>query len=151
MTLLQANRLLLPVFLLLCVPVHANTSNVCNLASKRGGLIKYSVSIDPDKQGSKVLIADFDDDGSKDHLKWLDPGAGSIIPADNAIATLTLTSHKSFTLEQQHLHVVKLNRNYYVVTGWLETEQGPWHRDVFTVTRTGFDKICSFSGPGLGH
>lgn len=63
--------------------------------------------------------------------------------------TLTLASNdKSFTLEQQRLYVAKVESHYFVVTGWVESEQGPWHKNVFAVTAKGFRKVCAFSGKG---
>ncbi len=131
---------------------HASPADVCKLASQRTGLIKFAVPIDPDHAGNRVISADIDRDGAVDQLKWFDPGSGSIIPADYSIATLTLASRgQGFKLEQQRLHVVKIELSYYVVTAWVDSEQGPWHREVFAVTSKGFSKVCSFSGQGLGH
>ena len=126
--------------------------SVCELAKKRGGLNPYAVDVSPDQNGNREIVTDIDGDGLRDKIAWFDPGSGSIIPADNSTLTATLSSSgRTFTLEQQRLHVVKYQSNYFVVTRWLESERGPWHSDVYAVTRTGITKICSFSGKGLGQ
>jgi hypothetical protein len=33
----------------------------------------------------------------------------------------------------------------------VETEQGPWHKEVFSLSREGIKRICSFSGKGHGQ
>jgi hypothetical protein len=152
MTPSRAARVLVPLTVLFSVSIHARAADVCMLASERAGLIKYAVQVDADQDGNKVVTADIDRDGSKDQLKWFDPGSGSIIPADNSTATLTLkSSATSYKLDQQRLYVVKLEARYYVVTGWLETEKGPWHKEIFAVTSKGFNKLCSFTGQGHGQ
>jgi hypothetical protein len=116
---------------------------------KHGGLTQYTVQVDPDKNGSRILKTDIDLDGSVDELRWFDSGSGSSMPADNSTLTLTLTSNsKSFTLEEQRLHVVKFESHYYVIATRVESELGPWYRDVFAVNKSGITKICSFSGKG---
>lgn len=131
------------LFLCLCASSSAfgESSRVCELAVKRGGLVQYAVQVDPDQDGSRTVRADFDLDGSDDELRWF----------ENSTLTLTLTSNgKRFTVEQQRLNVVKLDSHYYVVTTRFESELGPWYRDVLAVTQKGIDKICSFEGKGQG-
>jgi len=131
--------------------VFAEPSRICELAVKRAGLVQYTVQGDADQDGIRTVKADFDLDGAVDDLRWFDPGSGSTIPADAPTLTLTLTSTgKSFTLEQQRLGVVKFESHYYIVTTRVDSELGPWYRDVFAVTQQGITKICSFSGKGQG-
>ncbi len=147
----RANNLCLLLCLSASSSAFGEPSRVCELAVKRGGLLQNAVQVDPHQDGSRAVKADIDLDGSDDELRWSDPDSGSIIPADNSTLTLTLTSTgKSFTLEQQRLGVVKLDSRYYVVTTRLESELGPWYRDVFAVTHEGITKICSFEGKGQG-
>ena len=136
----RANNLVLVLCLCASSSALGEPSRICDLAVKRGGLIPYAVQVDPDQDGSRTVKADVDIDGSDDELRWLD-----------STLTLTLTSNgKRFTLEQQRLTVVKLDSLYYVVTTRMESELGPWYRDVFTVTQNGINKICSFEGKGQG-
>jgi hypothetical protein len=126
--------------------------SVCELAKKPSGLTPYAVNVSPDQKGNREIVADIDGDGSGDKISWFNPGSGSIIPADNSILTVTLSSSgKTYTVEEQRLHVVKYQSDYFVVTGWVESERGPWHSDVYAITRTGVTKMCSFSGKGLGQ
>ena len=130
---------------------YGEPSRVCELAVKRGGLVQYAMTVDPDKDGNRTVKTDIDLDGSDDELRWHDPGSASIIPADSSTLTLTLTSNsKSFTLEQQRLLVVRFESHYYVITTRFESELGPWYRDVFAVTQKGITLICSFEGKGQG-
>ena len=146
-----ANNLSLVLCLCASSSTFGETSRVCELAVKRGGLIQYVVHVDAAKDGSRTVKTDIDLDGADDELRWFDPGSGSIIPADRSTLTLTLTSNrKSFTLEQQRLGVVKFESHYYVVTTRFESTLGPWYRDVFDVTQKGITKICSFEGKGEG-
>jgi hypothetical protein len=132
--------------------VVAEPSRICALAGTRAGLVKHAVKVEPDRYGNRVVAADFDLDGSVDSLKWNTTGSASIIPADNSTLTLSLTSSvKSVELEQQRLYVVKFDSRYFVVTSWVETEQGPWHKEVFSLSREGIKRICSFSGKGHGQ
>jgi hypothetical protein len=125
---------------------------ICTPAASRGGLGEYAVDGEPGQEGERRLAMDIDRDGAEDELRWSSPGSGSFIPADDSTATLTLAAnHKVFALLQQHLHVVKFEHRYFVVTGWVESEQGPWHKDVFAITRKGFIKVCAFSGKGQGQ
>jgi hypothetical protein len=127
----------------------AGSPRICALAANRAGLSQYAVAMEPNQDGDRIVTADIDRDGTADTLKWFSPGSGSLISADPSNVTLTLNANgKSFTLEQQHLYVAKFESTYYVVTGWLETEQGPWHKDIFAVTAKGFSQICSFTGSG---
>ena len=142
--------------LVLCIctvsAAFATPPSVCELAKKRGGLTMYAVDVSPDQNGNREIVADIDGDGLSDKISWFDPRSGSIIPADNSTLTVTLSSiGRSFTVEEQRLHVVKYQSNYFVITGRVESERGPWHSDVYAVTRTGITKICSFSGKGLGQ
>ena len=142
--------------LVLCIytvsPAFPAPPSVCELAKTRGGLTMYTVDVSPDQNGDREIIADIGGDGSNDKIRWFDPGSGSIVPADNSTLTVTLMlSGKTFAVEEQRLRVVKYQSNYFVVTGRVESERGPWHRDVYAVTRTGITKICSFSGKGLGQ
>ena len=132
--------------------VLAAPPTVCDLAGRRGGLTMYAVEVDPDQDGNHKIAVDIDGDGSTDTLSWFNPGSGSMIPADNSSVTLKLSSSgKSFTVEQQRLHVVKYESKYFVVTGWVESERGPWHREIYAVGRAGIKKLCSFTGKGLGQ
>jgi hypothetical protein len=132
--------------------VLAAPPTVCDLAGSRSGLTMYAVEVAPDQDGNHRIAVDIDGDGSTDTLSWFNPGSGSIIPADNSSATLTLSSTgKSFTVEQQRLHVVKYESKYFVVTGRVESERGPWHREIYAVGRAGITKLCSFTGKGLGQ
>jgi len=127
------------------------SAGICDLAVKRGGLVEYTVEGDAARDGSRTIKADVDLDGSVDELRWFDPRSGSITPADNATLTLTLTSNrKTFTLEQQRLGVVKFESRFYVVTTRIDSELGPWYREVFAITRDGITRICSFDGKGQG-
>jgi hypothetical protein len=147
----RANNLSLVLFLSASGSAFGAPSPVCDLAIKRGGLLRNTVQVAAAQDGSRTVKADIDLDGSADELRWLDPGSGSIIPADNSTLTLTLTSNgRSFALEQQRLSVVKFESRYYVVTTRFESDLGPWYRDVFAVTRDGITKICSFEGKGQG-
>jgi len=131
----------LSLVLCLCASSSAfgEPSRICDLAVKRGALVQYAVRVDPGQDGSRTIKADVDLDGSDDELRWFDPGP----------LTLTLTSNgKRFTLEQQRRTVVKLDSLYYVVTTRLESELGPWYRDVFALTQKGINEICSFEGKG---
>lgn len=124
-------------------------SRICELAVKHGGLVQYSVRGEADQGGTRTLRADIDHDGADDELRWFDPAAGSRIAADHSTLTLTLTSNRqSFTLAQQRLSVVEFESRYYVATLRLETGLGPWYREVFTLTREGIQRICSFEGKG---
>jgi len=92
------------------------------------------------QDGSRTVKADLDLDGSDEELRWSDPGS---------TLTVTLTSNsKKFTLDHKRLSVVKYDSNYYFVTTRVESELGPWYREVFYLTRTGFVRICSFDGKG---
>ena len=151
MTTTRANNLSLVLCLCASSSVFAEPSRVCELAVKRAGLIQYTAQVDPDQDGNRIINADVDLDGSNDELRWFDGGSASTIPADNSTLTLTLTSTgKSFTLEQQRISVVKFESHYYVVTTRVDSELGPWYRDVFAVTQTGITKVCSYSGKGQG-
>ena len=131
--------------------VHAASLRVCELAATRTGLAKFAATVETDRAGNGALAVDFDSDGSPDELKWSVTGSGSLIPADNSSLVLKLTaSGKRFTLEKQRLHVIRLESHYYVVTGWVESGQGPWHKEVFSLTGKGITRICTFSGKGLG-
>jgi hypothetical protein len=148
----RASKLVLALSACVGSLAFAEPSRVCKPAATRVGLSQLVVQIDPDRYGDRVLAADFDLDGSVDNLRWNATGSASIIPADNSTLTLSLTSGaKSFTLEQQRLYVVKFESHYFVVAGWVETEQGPWHKEVFSLGREGITKICSFSGKGQGQ
>ena len=147
----RANNLGLVLCLCASSSAIGEPSRICELAVKHGGLLSYAVQVDPDPDGRRTVKADIDLDGSRDELRWAEPGSGSITPADNSTLTLTLTSNgKSFTLEQQRLGVVKFESHYYVVTTRFETQLGPWYREVFAVTQDGITKICSFEGKGQG-
>jgi hypothetical protein len=112
----------------------------------------YAVGVAPDQNGNREIAEDIDGDGLSDKISWFNPGSGSIIPADNSNLTLTLSSSgKTFTVEEQRLHVVEYQSKYFVVTGWVESERGPWHSDVYQIGTTGITKICSFTGKGLGR
>ena len=125
---------------------------VCELGKKRGGLTMYAVDVDADQNGTREIAVDIDGDGATDKISWFVPGSGSIIPADDSTLSMTLSSSgKTFTIEQQRLHVVKYEAKYFVVTGWVESERGPWHRDIYAVTRAGITKLCSSKGRGLGQ
>jgi hypothetical protein len=151
MTTTRANKISLVLCLCASSSAFGEPSRVCELAAKRGGLVQYAVQVNPDQDGSRTVEADIDLDGSGDELRWFDPGSGSILPANNSTLTLTLSSNgKRFTLEQQRLSVVKFESHYYVVTTRVESELGPWYRDVFAVTQKGITKICSFEGKGQG-
>jgi hypothetical protein len=143
---MTATRAIYPsVILCLCASSSAfgAPSRLCELAVKHGGLVQYTVQVEPDQSGTRTVRADIDLDGSDDELRWLDSGA------DNSTLTLTLTSNrKSFTLEQQRLSVVKFESRYYVVTMRLESGLGPWYREVFAFTQNGITKVCSFEGKG---
>jgi len=144
------------LFLTLCALAGASafsaTPRVCELAATRVGLAKFASPVPTNEDGNGVLAADFDADGSPDELKWSVTGSASIIPPDNSNLSLSLTgSGKRFTLEQQRLHVIKLEARYYVVTSWVESEQGPWHKEVFAFGPKGITKICAFSGQGLAQ
>ena len=116
---------------------------------KRGGLVQYAVQAEPDQNGTRTVKADIDRDGSDDDLRWFDAGSRSKDPADNSTLTLTLTSNrKSFTLEQQRFGVVKFEARYYIVATRVESELGPWYRDVFALTEKGITQVCSFEGKG---
>jgi len=129
----------------------AASPGICDLAEKRGGLVKYAVVVEPDENGDRVIAADIDGDGSADKITWFDPGSGSIIPADSSTLTLTLSSSGNrFMVQEQRLDVVKFQKKYFVITGWLESEQGPWHSAVHALTGKGIEEVCSFSGKGLG-
>ena len=122
---------------------------VCELAAQRGGLAGYVVQVDPDKEGRRILKADIDLDGTDDELRWSEPGSGSLVPAESALLTLSLTSNgKSFTLEQQRLSVVKFESRYYAVTTRLESAIGPWQKEVFVIARQGIERICALAGKG---
>ena len=124
-------------------------SDLCELAMKRGGLVQYAVQVEPDQSGTRIVKADIDRDGSDDDLRWFDAGSRSKDPADNSTLTLTLTSNrKSFTLEQQRFGVVKFEARYYIVATRVESELGPWYRDVFALTEKGITEVCSFEGKG---
>ena len=126
-------------------------SRVCELAVKRGGLVEYMVQVDPDRNGSRTIQADFDLDGSVDELRWFDPRSASVTPAGNATLTLAVASNsKTYKLEQQRIGVVKFESHYYVVTTRVDSELGPWYREVFAITQDGFTKICAFDGKGQG-
>ena len=128
------------------------TPRVCELAATRVGLAKFASHVPTNEDGNGILAADFDADGSPDELKWSATGSASIIPPDNSTLSLSLTgSGKRFTLEQQRLRVIKLEARYYVVTSWVESEQGPWHKEVFSFGRDGITKVCAFSGQGLAQ
>jgi hypothetical protein len=130
----------------------AASPSVCELAKKRGGLTLYAVEVTADENGKSEIVTDIDGDGISDKISWFDPRAGSIIPADNSTLTLTLSSNgKTFTVEEQRLHVVKYRSRYFVVTGWVESEHGPWHSDIYRIGPKAITKICSFSGKGLGR
>ena len=145
----RANNLCLVFCLCTSSAVMAGPSRICDLAVKRGGLVQYTVKGNADQSGSRTIKADIDQDGLDDELRWSDPGSGSSTPADNSTAILTLTSNrKSFALEQQRLGVVKFESRYYVVTMRLESELGPWYREVFAVTQTGLARTCSVEGKG---
>ena len=126
-------------------------SRICELAVKRGGLVEHTVQVDPDRNGTRTIKADFDLDGSVDELRWFDRRSASITPADNATLSLTLMSNtKTYKLEQQRLVVVKFESHYYVVTTRIDSELGPWYREVFSLNQKGITKICSFDGKGQG-
>ena len=134
----RANNLSLVLCLCASSSAFGEPSRVCELAAKRGGLVQYAVQVDPDQDGSRAVKADIDLDGSDDDLRWI-----------ASTLTLTLTSNsKSFSLEQPRLGVVKFQSHYYVVTTRVDSELGPWYRDVFAVTEEGITRICSFSGKG---
>ena len=133
-------------------PALAAPPSVCELAKKRGGLTAYAVDASPNQNGDREIAADIDRDGSSHKISWFNPGSGSIIPADNSIVTLTLSSSgKSFTVEEQRLYVAKYQSRYFVVAGRVESELGPWHSDVYAITGRGMRKLCSFGGKGLGQ
>lgn len=116
-------------------------SRICDLAVKHGGVDPYAVKVESARDGSRTLKVDVDGDGSSDEWRWSD--------SDNSTLTLKLTSNgKSFKLQQQRLQVVKFESRYYVITTQIETVLGPWYREVYTVTREGFTRICSYSGKG---
>ena len=128
------------------------TSRICELAGTRIGLAQSATFVEPDQEGNGILAHDFDGDGSPDELKWTVTGSASLIPPDYSTVTLTLTStHKNFALEQQRLAVYGFESRYYVVTSWVESEKGPWHKIVFAIGKKGLAKICSFSGKGQGQ
>jgi hypothetical protein len=145
----RANNLCFVFCLCASGAVTAGPSRICDLAVKRGGLVQYTVKGSPDQGGNRTIKADIDLDGLDDELRWSDRGPGSGTPADNSTVTLTLTSNrKSFALEQQRMGVVKFESRYYVVTMRLESELGPWYREVFAATQMGLTRICSFEGKG---
>ena len=122
---------------------------VCGVAAKRGGLAQYMVPAEPDQDGSRALKVDIDLDGVVDELRWVDPGSGSVVPADNSSFTLTLAANgKRFTLEQQRLAVVKFESRYYVVATRIDSAIGPWQREVLSLTSDGITSVCSFAGKG---
>jgi hypothetical protein len=128
------------------------TPRVCELAATRVGLAKFASHVPTNKDGIGFLAVDFDSDGSPDELKWSVSGSASIIPPDYSTLSLSLTgSDKRFNLEQQRLRVIKFDAHYYVVTSWVESEQGPWHKEVSSLGSQGITKICSFSGKGLAQ
>jgi len=140
MAITQANKIGLVLCLCASSSVFGEPSRVCELAVKHGGLAQFAVQVDPDQDGSRIVKADIDLDGSGDELRWRESGP---------TFTLTLTSNgKRFSLEEQRLAVVLFESRYYVVTTRLESGLGPWYREVFAVTRAGIDRICSFEGKG---
>lgn len=146
----RANNLSLLLCLCASTSAFGEPPGVCELAVKRGGLAQYAVQVAADQDGSRTVKADIDLDGSDDELRWFEAGSGSN-PGKNATLTLTLTSNsKSFALEQQRLIVVKVESHYYAVTTRADSGLGPWYRDVFSVTREGIIRICSFDGKGQG-
>jgi hypothetical protein len=148
----QVVNLVLTVCAFAGASANAAPSRVCELAATRVGLAKFASPVQTDKDGNGVLSVDFDADGVPDQLRWSVTGSASIVPPDNSTLELILTvSGKHFTLEQQRLHVIKLEAHYYVLSGWVESEQGPWHKEVFALGRKGISKICAFSGKGLAQ
>ena len=132
-------------------PALAAYPSVCELAKKRGGLSAYALDISPNQNGDREITVDIDGDGSSDKISWFNPGSGSMIPADNSVVTLTLSSNgKSFTVEEQRLYVAKFQSKYFVATARVESDRGPWHSDVYEITGRGMRKLCSFGGKGLG-
>ena len=141
----------LRVLFCLCVSGAAfgESGGVCELAVKRGGLVQYAVQVEPDQQGYRTIKADIDLDGSPDALRWFDPVSASLIAADNATVTLTLTSNgHNFTLEQQRFFVAKFESRYYAISTQVESVLGPWLRDVFAISQKGFTRVCSLAGKG---
>ena len=118
---------------------------VCDLAMKRGGLTLFAVyGVERSDGESRIEDVRISGRDKEDELLWSCPGSGSIIPADPCTLTLTVVSSgKTYTLEEQRLHVVKYKDTFYAVTGWRKTEKGPHHTDVYRVERTGFRKLCS--------
>ena len=128
------------------------TPRVCELAATRVGLAKFASHVPTNEDGTGFLAVDFDSDGSPDELKWFVTGSASIIPPDYSTLSLSLTgSGKRFNLEQQRLRVIKLDARYYVVASWVESEKGPWHKEVSSLGPKGITRICAFSGQGLAQ
>lgn len=124
-------------------------AGICELATKHAGLTDYRLQVEPDRDGNRTVLADIDQDGANDEVRWFDAGSASAIPSDETTLTLTLTSNqKRFTLQQQRMYVVKFESDYYVVTTRAETQLGPWYREVFGLTRDGITNVCSFEGKG---
>ena len=139
-----APRLLLLFGVCASNAVSAEPPKGCELWAKGGGFATVEASSNPN--GERVIAADIDGDGVNDRISWFGPGSGSIIPADNSTVTLTLSSSgKSFTLEEQRLHIVKYESQYFVFSSRIESERGPIYRDVYALTKAGFAKVCSFS------
>jgi hypothetical protein len=148
----RVGKLALALWTFAAASAFSATPRVCELAATRVGLAKFASHVPTNEDGIGVLAADFDSDGSPDELKWFVTGSASIIPPDYSTLSLSLTgSGKRFNLEQQRLRVIKLEARYYVVTSWVESEQGPWHQEVFSFGRKGITKICAFSGQGLAQ
>ena len=124
----------------------AAPSGLCELAMTRGGLTEYEVDVSSDANGEREVQADLDGDGINDKITWFVPGSASIIPPDNTTLKVSLSSTgKTFTLEEQRLHVVKYQSSYLVITHRVQTEWGPWHSDVYEIVRTGMNKVCSLA------
>jgi hypothetical protein len=149
MAAIRATRLGLLACSCVCSSAFGEPARICELAVKHGGLVPFEVHVDPDRDGGHTVNADLDLDGSNDELRWYDAGPGSQGPAKDASLTLKLSSsRKSFTLQEQRLHVVNFESSYYAVTTRAESELGPWYREVFAVTDKGITRICSFEGKG---
>jgi hypothetical protein len=112
---------------------------------KRGGLTLFAVYGVERSDGAHLMENVRIGGGNvDDELLWSCPGSGSIIPADPCTLKLTLASSgKTYTLEEQRLHVVKYKGTFYAVTGWRKSEKGPAHTDVYRLEPTGFRNLCS--------
>jgi hypothetical protein len=127
------------------------TAQLCQefapLLARPGRISEYAIEGERIDDGEwRIRGLDIDGDQVEDEMTRFCPGSGSIVPADPCTLEFKSSSaDQTFVLEEQRLYVIRYKSGIYAVAGRAESDTGPFHTDIYSLTAVGAEKRCSFA------